>query len=336
MTDRFVVVPASYVFLLRDGAGGTEVLLQLRQNTGYMDDHWAAAAAGHVERGETAYDAAHREAAEEIGSPTLDLEFVTAMQRTRHAAPIDERIDFFFTARSLVGRAAHRRAGEVRRAALVPARRAAGSGGAARAGGADGLRSGTTQRRTPRSASEEAAHDDDKDLGPQPEPEIEPGEPNPGGADAVDGADGVDGEFAEPDPVRATWTHDNPAVEDALPDEMKQTEDTATEATEDERGRDRAPSPRRSPRHDRQRRVRRHRVRPGRRPATSGVSSERDGHAGPGQPRPPPASATPAWTRATRTTRRPPEQSPGGAEDNPEGIQPKAALPGAWTRARGD
>ena len=37
---------------------GDEVLLQLRQNTGYMDDHWAAAAAGHVERGETAYDAA--------------------------------------------------------------------------------------------------------------------------------------------------------------------------------------------------------------------------------------------------------------------------------------
>ena len=67
---RFVVVPASYVFLLRDGAAGTEVLLQLRQNTGYMDDHWAAAAAGHVERGETAYDAARREALEEIGVTT--------------------------------------------------------------------------------------------------------------------------------------------------------------------------------------------------------------------------------------------------------------------------
>ena len=33
------------------------------QSTGYMDDHWAAAAAGHVEKGETAYDAARREAA---------------------------------------------------------------------------------------------------------------------------------------------------------------------------------------------------------------------------------------------------------------------------------
>jgi 8-oxo-dGTP pyrophosphatase MutT (NUDIX family) len=98
-----VVVPASYVFLMRDGDAGSEVLLQLRQNTGYMDDHWAAAAAGHVERGETALDAAHREAAEEIAVTALDLEFVTAMQRTQHADPIDERIDFFFTARRWSG-----------------------------------------------------------------------------------------------------------------------------------------------------------------------------------------------------------------------------------------
>lgn len=105
--DRFVVVPASYIFLLRGGdsddSDGPEVLLQLRQNTGYMDDHWAAAAAGHVERGETAYDAAHREALEEIDVDDLDLQFVTAMQRTAGGDPIDERIDFFFTARSWSG-----------------------------------------------------------------------------------------------------------------------------------------------------------------------------------------------------------------------------------------
>ena len=105
MVDRFVVVPASYVFLLRegDGEGGTEVLLQLRQNTGYMDDHWAAAAAGHVERGETAYDAARREAREEIGVDDLELTFLTTMQRTRHDLPIDERVDFFFSATSWSG-----------------------------------------------------------------------------------------------------------------------------------------------------------------------------------------------------------------------------------------
>jgi hypothetical protein len=72
----------------------------------------------------------------------------------------------------------------------------------------------------------------DQDLGPQPEPEIEPGEPNPGGADAVDGGDGVDGEFAEPEPAGRDLAPDkNPAVEDALPDEMTETEDTDTEAT---------------------------------------------------------------------------------------------------------
>lgn len=103
MTDRFVVVPAAYVYLLREGASGTEVLLQLRQNTGYMDDHWAAGAAGHVERGETATAAALREAAEELAVDDIDLTFVTSMQRTAHAAPIDERIDFFFTARAWSG-----------------------------------------------------------------------------------------------------------------------------------------------------------------------------------------------------------------------------------------
>jgi 8-oxo-dGTP pyrophosphatase MutT (NUDIX family) len=79
------------------------VLLQLRQNTGFMDDHWAAAAAGHVEKGETAHDAARREAREEIDVGDLDLSFVTTMQRTRGGEPIDERVDFFFTARSWSG-----------------------------------------------------------------------------------------------------------------------------------------------------------------------------------------------------------------------------------------
>ena len=103
MTDRFVLVPASYVYLLREGEHGTEVLLQLRQGTPYMDGHWAAAAAGHVERGETAYDAARREAVEELGITDIDLEFAFTMHRTQHADAIDERVDWFFTARSWTG-----------------------------------------------------------------------------------------------------------------------------------------------------------------------------------------------------------------------------------------
>ena len=101
--DRFVVVPAGYVYLLRGPVDDPEVLLQLRRNTGYMDGHWAAGAAGHVERGETAYDAACREALEELGLRDLQLTFELTMQRTQGADPIDQRVDFFFTARTWTG-----------------------------------------------------------------------------------------------------------------------------------------------------------------------------------------------------------------------------------------
>lgn len=99
----FVVVPASYLYLLRIRDGVDEVLLQLRQGTPYMDGHWAAAAAGHVERGETAYAAAQREATEELGITDVALEFAFTMQRTRGGEAIDERVDFFFTARDWTG-----------------------------------------------------------------------------------------------------------------------------------------------------------------------------------------------------------------------------------------
>src|SRR5687767_9368790 len=99
--DRFVVVPAAYVFLLRDGSDATEVLLQLREGTGYMDGHWAAAVAGHVERGESVFEAAAREAVEEVGITDVDLTPICAMHRTGATGlAIDERVDYFFTATS--------------------------------------------------------------------------------------------------------------------------------------------------------------------------------------------------------------------------------------------
>ncbi|CAM3586759.1 NUDIX domain-containing protein [Nocardioides zeicaulis] len=103
MTDRFALVPASYVYLLRDGEAGTEVLLQQRGPVPYMPGHWAAAAAGHVEPGETAYDAARREAVEELGITDLALEFAFTMQRSQFGPAVEERVDFFFTARSWTG-----------------------------------------------------------------------------------------------------------------------------------------------------------------------------------------------------------------------------------------
>jgi 8-oxo-dGTP diphosphatase len=93
------------VFLLRPTAGGgREVLLQLREGTGYLDGHWAAAVAGHVEKGETVFDAAQREAAEEVGIGSLALVPWCAMQRTGSGDdPIDERVDYFFTAETWSG-----------------------------------------------------------------------------------------------------------------------------------------------------------------------------------------------------------------------------------------
>jgi 8-oxo-dGTP pyrophosphatase MutT (NUDIX family) len=75
------------------------VLLQLRQNTGYMDGCWAAGAAGHVELGETAADAAVREVSEELGLslPGDALVPVAVMQRTDGTDdPIEQRVDWFF------------------------------------------------------------------------------------------------------------------------------------------------------------------------------------------------------------------------------------------------
>jgi len=70
------------------------------------------------------------------------------------------------------------------------------------------------------------------DLGPKPDAQIEPGEPNPGGVDATPSSDGVDGETADTEPLaRDLDPNDNPAVEDGLPENLKQTEDTSTKAT---------------------------------------------------------------------------------------------------------
>ena len=96
MTDRFRVVPAAYVFLRQNES----VLLQLRQNTGYRDGYWAAAAAGHVEPDESVLEAAVREAREELGVELSGdtLEPLCAMHRTHgNHQEIDERVDFFFS-----------------------------------------------------------------------------------------------------------------------------------------------------------------------------------------------------------------------------------------------
>jgi hypothetical protein len=72
----------------------------------------------------------------------------------------------------------------------------------------------------------------ESDLGPKPDAEIEPGEPAPGGADALPlASDGVDGEDAGPDPLSRDLDPDDNPQTGEIPLEMKQGEDTSTEAT---------------------------------------------------------------------------------------------------------
>jgi 8-oxo-dGTP pyrophosphatase MutT (NUDIX family) len=105
---RFAIVPAAYLLLLRGDGPDLEVLLQLRgPGTTYKPGHWATAAAGHVEAGESVYAAAVREAQEELGVVVdpADIVPLCAMQRTLPGVsdPVEQRVDFFLTTRRWSG-----------------------------------------------------------------------------------------------------------------------------------------------------------------------------------------------------------------------------------------
>ncbi len=107
--SRALLVPASYVLLLRGGPGNgaddREVLLQLRQGTGFRDGHWATMA-GHVEEGETAHAAAAREVLEECGV-RVDEDALAPLTTVHRIIPgagqVEQRVDFFWTAEDWTG-----------------------------------------------------------------------------------------------------------------------------------------------------------------------------------------------------------------------------------------
>lgn len=103
---RFSVVPSAYLALVRDGDHGTEVLLQLREGTAYMDGWWACGAAGHVEPGESVLAAAVREAREELAVEVVpaDLRPLATLHRTCALPdPLEQRVDVFFEVRTWQG-----------------------------------------------------------------------------------------------------------------------------------------------------------------------------------------------------------------------------------------
>jgi 8-oxo-dGTP diphosphatase len=88
MPERMKVPVTAHLFLVKAG----QVLLLRRFQTGYQDGNYSVVA-GHVESGETLYQAAVREGEEEVGVRIRerDLRAVGVMQRKSN----DERVDFF-------------------------------------------------------------------------------------------------------------------------------------------------------------------------------------------------------------------------------------------------
>ena len=78
MKERYTVKVALFLIITRNAENGTEILLQERCNTGYMDGKYDMACSGHLEKGESFTQALVREAKEEIGIDIKeeDLEFV--------------------------------------------------------------------------------------------------------------------------------------------------------------------------------------------------------------------------------------------------------------------
>ena len=75
---RFRTIAAVLVLLTRETEGGTEYLLQKRQNTGFADGMWDFSASGHVEKNEPMTTTVCREAKEEINvdASPKDVEFM--------------------------------------------------------------------------------------------------------------------------------------------------------------------------------------------------------------------------------------------------------------------
>lgn len=100
MKDRYQSKVAVFLVLTRNINGYTEILLQERQNTGYMDGKYDMACSGHVEKGESMSMALVREAEEEIDVEIdeKDLELVSIIHPYQ-----EDYINAFFVAKKYKG-----------------------------------------------------------------------------------------------------------------------------------------------------------------------------------------------------------------------------------------
>lgn len=100
MSERYQSKVVVFLILTRIIDGNTEILLQERQNTGYMDGKYDMAVSGHLEKGESLSMSLVREAKEEmdIEVDEKDLELVSVIHPYQ-----EDYINFFFKTKEYRG-----------------------------------------------------------------------------------------------------------------------------------------------------------------------------------------------------------------------------------------
>lgn len=98
--ERYQTKVAVFLLLTREKDGVTQILLQERANTGYMDGKYETSCSGHLEKGESLAQATIREAKEEIGINVKekDLKMVALIHPYK-----DDYLNVFFQTKEYEG-----------------------------------------------------------------------------------------------------------------------------------------------------------------------------------------------------------------------------------------
>lgn len=101
MSEKYYSRLAVNLVLTRINENGQkEILLQLRQNTGYMDNMYDFACSGHVDKGESFANALIREAKEEIGINIIEEDLIFLAVNHHYQA---DHVQLFFSTKSYIG-----------------------------------------------------------------------------------------------------------------------------------------------------------------------------------------------------------------------------------------
>ena len=101
MSEKYYSRLAANLILTRiNESGKKEILLQLRQNIGYMDNKYDFACSGHVEKNESYTAALVREAREEIGIKVKEEDLIFLAVNHHYQA---DHVQLFFTTNSYEG-----------------------------------------------------------------------------------------------------------------------------------------------------------------------------------------------------------------------------------------